>query len=1497
MKKATLYAVFCTFFGFVYTAAAVQLSLIAPQTESCKTLKVANLASPQQVSENSQVAIAATANTGWAFAGWYASYDNDSGTFSNAVALVNEADWRTASAKYQVGAEDVTLYARFVTPDMDSLSFNFAEPFGDAEENEIALGDEFDALLPLESLSFPTITVNGLPTGLTFNKSTMRLSGSATVPGRYTVKISASNVSKYSYSQVFYVNVASASTDFIDVSDCEDELYVGEAIDSDWPLDLDYYFSISETNAAGKAVKTVSVTGLPTGLIYKSYVEDDYVYREISGTPTAAGVFAVKCEVTYADGYKETAYSRFTVNDLDPVEYNVDFSGLSGFSVGDSVDSESDWIYLGVYDYYSEDRYGEGVTSVTGLPTGLSVKKVRVSQDGGDYTDEYYAYGTFTAAGEFKVSVNVSYYDWETEKAASAKVSGAIVVGAVQDKYVSVSLLDPDYAVGCKVTGGGVVKVGKTVTLSATAARDYSFAGWCDYAEQPAPFGDLDYRTARLTFTVAGDTEVELYADFVKKTEDTVEFSELDGAEFELDPQGEEAFLESFSVDSASLPTLTFKNLPTGVVCNHSSEFSDGFELYFDPATATAAKTPKPGRYVVTATAKNVSGNTATATFTIKVANLTSEFINVKDDYGVLAPNVEMEPIYFTNAVDFAAGWTLAVSGLPTGLKYDTTAKKLYGKPTKPGEYVLNFNAKFGTKTNETATSYIKVKDFPTVAVVVEEEASAAGNKVTGAGSYSTAKANLKATAAKGWVFAGWQTESGESYSGDMMTDLNPSLAYTMTMDDLVTLKASFVELRDDALAIADTETATVVFVKNEQVSTNLMADLIETVSLPTVSVTGLPSGLKFDTKTLVISGKPTKTGVSYATFTAKNAGGYTFVKVFRFAVVETAESEIPEDVEKNDANIDFDELDGLTTGEYYPEADVTSIGFAVPTNAVTGALVTKVALTGLPTGLSSSVEIVDGEALVTVYGTPTKPGRFTLKVTATYADRKTAVSEHGLTVQDGGSGWLDVYSFDETLGTVTGSGVYASGAKVTLKATAKTGDVFAGWYEDEDEDHVAYFENLEVMDGVDYRTANASFLFRKGMFTMESPALYAYFVTKDEDVAPEIEFEPEELWEVDPSEDSTVSFYVESWSLPKLTVSGLPKGVVCDTARGTIVYDSTKSAQIVPGYYTITVKAVNQSNKQTTAALKVFVANKTSEVINGLESASDAYVSYAGVNLEEIIPEVDLDDGWTLSVSGLPAGLKFVTDKEGKTVTGYHIDGVATKAATNTVTFTATRTVDRVKETAVATITLSIAALPAWAQGNFNGIVYDVDTNAIGSVSMDVTAAGKVSGKLLTGGKSYSFSASAFETFDDGMTNFLVTAGGYEIAVWPDANGNGCAEISDEPVADVQVVCELAQNLWKRKLPGLADFKAGTKATFNDLTCTFAAGGGVTFAGKVDGVSVTGGKSQVLIAEDESAYMVLYVANAKLSDGVYCEECRLEFTIDKTTGKITGVKITSAEE
>jgi hypothetical protein len=206
----------------------------------------------------------------------------------------------------------------------------------------------------------------------------------------------------------------------------------------------------------------------------------------------------------------------------------------------------------------------------------------------------------------------------------------------------------------------------------------------------------------------------------------------------------------------------------------------------------------------------------------------------------------------------------------------------------------------------------------------------------------------------------------------------------------------------------------------------------------------------------------------------------------------------------------------------------------------------------------------------------------------------------------------------------------------------------------------------------------------------------------------------------------------VESLSLPKISVKGLPAGMKfmakaiykkgskteIETPANTIYGAPTK-----PGMYKVSVSISNTSVKK--AVVKEFtieVPNLTAangyfaeDLDNGIGKKC---VLLAGIsNIDDFLPNLKLNRNVKLAVSGLPAGLKY-NAKTGR------IAGVATKAGTYTVTLTVTDG----KEKCVSTFTVEVKALPKWMAGTFDGYVDRADS--VGSITLTIGQNGKVAAK-----------------------------------------------------------------------------------------------------------------------------------------------------------------------
>ncbi len=406
----------------------------------------------------------------------------------------------------------------------------------------------------------------------------------------------------------------------------------------------------------------------------------------------------------------------------------------------------------------------------------------------------------------------------------------------------------------------------------------------------------------------------------------------------------------------------------------------------------------------------------------------------------------------------------------------------------------------------------------------------------------------------------------------------------------------------------------------------------------------------------------------------------------------------------------DWATVDATAEAEYATGSEIIPISVAADGGSLPAAKVT-----GLPSGLKFTAKALSVRATKTtpareyaantIYGTPTKSGIYNATVTVTTAGKAKAEKVLKFIVRKEGEVVLDAVTSAPGC-KASGAGVYAAGKKVSMRATAARGYVFAGWYADSG-------FSVPAETPVDFRTASMSYIAPESDTT-----LYAKFVESSEDGSIVIDTADSYAY----SDAVGLKIGVESTSLPKVTLSTLPAGLKFDAATLTIKKGSATVPK--PGTYPVTVKATNATvKKAVTKTFSIVVDNFTDA--NGLfvggiaNGPGEKYVATVGVEGGNLPSLELLDETMKLKVSGLPSGMTYNASEK-------RIAGAPSKAGTFTVTLTV--------GTAVSTFTLVVEPLPAWLVGDF-GFELDITdgsgaTNRVTWQDMTVTSAGKVSGR-----------------------------------------------------------------------------------------------------------------------------------------------------------------------
>ncbi len=451
-----------------------------------------------------------------------------------------------------------------------------------------------------------------------------------------------------------------------------------------------------------------------------------------------------------------------------------------------------------------------------------------------------------------------------------------------------------------KVSGGKAnAKEGATLTLKATPAKGYGFAGW---------FKDSSSRVSWQSswkYTV-GSADETFFAKFVAVQDDDITFSDKqpDGYKFDLDhvPVRDEFLI----LAAMSEVKLTVSGLPSGIKATYGTVPKTNGSVEF---SGTAKK---PGVYFVTFTAKNANGYVQSLTQKWVVGTSDDTPPGDFDDIGLDASEFKTWRVgvqkwaHLPSLGGNVAKW--AASGLPPGVALESQFNFLNGFPSKQGKYTISLTATMKDKSTKKAKKTIIVSDSGCHYVTVSVPPAYAGcGTAKGSGVYRVGTDfKLTATPASGYCFAGWYTDAActvklTSFSA---AGSEQDWPYTASQDwrkpsDVMTfyynaasnarnIYAKFISKGDDYRISLWTSLESKDVCKFSSFPADGSASInysVDSETLPTVTAKNLPPGFKLDTSLscIRVDFSKVKPGAVYENvqLIAKNQTGKTDTKTF----------------------------------------------------------------------------------------------------------------------------------------------------------------------------------------------------------------------------------------------------------------------------------------------------------------------------------------------------------------------------------------------------------------------------------------------------------------------------------------------------------------------------------------------------------------------------------------------------------------------------------------
>ncbi|WP_185846241.1 beta strand repeat-containing protein, partial [Staphylococcus epidermidis] len=766
-----------------------------------------------------------------------------------------------------------------------------------------------------------TNKVEGLPDGVTFDEATNTISGTPSEVGSYDITVTTTDESGNVTETTFTIDVEDTTKPTVE-----------DIVDQTQEVNTEITpIKIEATDNSGQAV-TNKVDGLPDGVTF------DEATNTISGTPNEVGSYDITVTTTDESGNSET--TTFTINVEDTTKPTVE-------SVADQtqeVNTEIEPIKI-----EAKDNSGQAITNkVDGLPAGVTFDEATNTISG--TPSEVGSYDIKVTTTDESGNATETMFTIDVEDTTKPTVEDiADQTQEVNTEITPITIESEDnsgQAVTNKVEGlpDGVTFDEATNTISGT----------------PSEVGS--YTVTVTTTDESGNSETTTFTIDVKDT---------------TKPTVEDIADQTQEVNTEITPiTIESEDNSGRAVTNKVDGLPDG--VTFDETTNTISGTPSEvGRYDITVTTTDESGNATETTFAIDVEDTTKPTVESVADQ-TQEVNTEIEPIKIEAKDNSGQAVTNKVEGLPEGVTFDEATNTISGTPSEVGSYTVTITATDENGNSETTTFTIDVEDTtkPTVEDIVDQKQEVNTEidpiKIEATDNSGQAVMNKVEGLPNGVTFdettntiSGTPSEVGSYTVTVTATDENGnSETTTFTIDVEDTTKPTVEDIADQTQEV-NTE-ITPITIESEDNSGRAVTNKVE----------GLPDGVTFDETTNTISGTPSEVGSYTVTVTTTDESGNATETTFTINVEDTTKPTV-EDI--------ADQTQEVNT-------EITPITIESEDNS--GQAVTN-KVDGLPDGVTFD------EATNTISGTPTEVGKYLITITTIDKDGNTATTTLTINVID----------------------------------------------------------------------------------------------------------------------------------------------------------------------------------------------------------------------------------------------------------------------------------------------------------------------------------------------------------------------------------------------------------------------------------------------------------------------------------------------------------------